>query len=339
VLFNILGLDRTGIKKGKTGFSTASSELDKLRGSHPIIDLITQYREVTKLKNTYVDALPKLVDENDRLHTTFNLTIAQTGRLSSTDPNLQNIPVRTDLGRRIRTAFVADSGCVLVSADYSQFELRLAAVLAGDNGLIELFNQGADIHTTTAAQIYGRQPEDVTKQMRRAAKAVNFGVLYGMSPHGLSVNTGMTYEQAQHFIDQYFELRKPLLEYLNKLKEEARINGYVADMFSRRRPMPDIKSSNYMVRGAAERAAMNMPIQGTEADLMKLAMIEADRQLKNKYPKSRMLLQIHDSILVESPQADAENVALLLKTIMEGVKKLPVKLDVDTYIGKNWGDI
>jgi DNA polymerase-1 len=328
VLFNILGLDRTGIKKGKTGFSTASSELDKLRGSHPIIDLITQYREVTKLKNTYVDALPKLVDENDRLHTTFNLTIAQTGRLSSTDPNLQNIPVRTDLGRRIRTAFVADSGCVLVSADYSQFELRLAAVLAGDNGL-----------TTTAAQIYGRQPEDVTKQMRRAAKAVNFGVLYGMSPHGLSVNTGMTYEQAQHFIDQYFELRKPLLEYLNKLKEEARINGYVADMFSRRRPMPDIKSSNYMVRGAAERAAMNMPIQGTEADLMKLAMIEADRQLKNKYPKSRMLLQIHDSILVESPQADAENVALLLKTIMEGVKKLPVKLDVDTYIGKNWGDI
>jgi len=338
VLFDILGLNKAGIKKGKTGFSTASSELDKLRGSHPIIDLITQYREVTKLKNTYVDALPKLVDKNDRLHTTFNLTIAQTGRLSSTDPNLQNIPVRTDLGRRIRTAFVAKPGYLLVSADYSQFELRLAAVLANDEGLIDLFNQGADIHTTTAAQIYGRQPDDVTKQMRRAAKAVNFGVLYGMSPHGLSVNTGMSYDQAQHFIDQYFELRKPLLEYLNKLKAEARENGYVADMFGRRRPMPDILSSNFMVRGAAERAAMNMPIQGTEADLMKLAMVEADKQLSNKFQKTSMLLQIHDSILAEAPQADAEEVAVLLKTIMENIKKLPVKLDVDTYIGKNWGE-
>jgi DNA polymerase-1 len=339
VLFNFLGLNKAGIKKGKTGYSTASSELDKLRGSHPIVDLITQYREVTKLKNTYVDALPKLVDKNDRLHTTFNLTIAQTGRLSSTDPNLQNIPVRTDLGRRIRTAFVAGAGNRLVSADYSQFELRLAAALANDKGLIELFNQGVDIHTTTAAQIYGRQPEDVTKQMRRAAKAVNFGVLYGMSPHGLSANTGMSYEQSQHFIDQYFELRKPLLEYLNKLKEEAGINGYVSDMFGRRRPMPDIRSSNYMVRSAAERAAMNMPIQGTEADLMKLAMIEADKQLTRQFPKTNMLLQIHDSILVEAPEDDAEKVAQLLKQIMEGVKKLPVRLDVDTSIGKNWGDI
>ena len=293
---------------------------------------------MTKLKNTYVDALPKLVDKNDRLHTTFNLTIAQTGRLSSTDPNLQNIPVRTDLGRRIRTAFIADKGNLLVSADYSQFELRLAAALSNDKGLIELFNRGVDIHTTTAAQIYGRQPEDVTKQMRRAAKAVNFGVLYGMSPHGLSVNTGMTYEQAQHFIEQYFELRKPLLGYLNKLKEDARTNGYVSDMFGRRRPMPDIKSSNYMVRGAAERAAMNMPIQGTEADLMKLAMIEIDKQLRHKFPKTNMLLQIHDSILVETPEADAMEVAKLLKAIMEGIKKLPVKLDVDTYIGQNWGD-
>jgi DNA polymerase-1 len=206
VLFVDLKIPSNGIKKGKTGLSTAAKELDKIRGRHPIVDLITQYREVTKLKNTYIDTLPLQADEESRVHTTFNLTIAQTGRLSSTDPNLQNIPIRTDLGRRIRTAFVAGKGNKLVSADYSQFELRLAAVLAEDKQLIDIFNSGADIHTETAALIYERQEEDVTKQMRSAAKTINFGIIYGMSPHGLSVATGMTNEQASTFINRYKEL-------------------------------------------------------------------------------------------------------------------------------------
>jgi DNA polymerase-1 len=339
ILFTKLNLPTQGIKRGKTGYSTAASELDKLRGQHPIIDLITQWREVTKLKNTYVDTLPKMVDDHSRVHTTFNLTIAQTGRLSSTDPNLQNIPVRTDLGRRIRTAFVAGKGNKLVSADYSQFELRLAAAMSGDTDMVALFNKDSDIHTVTAAQIAGRSPEDVTKQMRSAAKAVNFGILYGMSAHGLSVATGMTREQAQHFIDEYFTLRKPLMGYLTKLKEQARQDGYVETLFGRRRPMPDIHSSNFVVRQAAERAAMNMPIQGTEADLMKLAMIEVDKKLA-QHQHGRQLLQIHDSILVECPENEAETTAKLLKQTMEAIDKdLPVKLTVETTIGDNWGEI
>lgn len=340
ILFTKLDLPKQGIKKGKTGYSTAATELDKLRGKHPIIDLITQYREVTKLKNTYVDTLPKQVDENSRLHTTFRLTIAQTGRLSSNDPNLQNIPTRTDLGRRIRTAFVAGKGKAFVSADYSQFELRLAAVMADDKELVAMFNNGADIHTTTAAQVYGRQLEDVTKNMRRAAKVINFGILYGMSPHGLAVAAGMTYEQAINFIEKYKELRKPLFTYMDRIKELARKEGYVETIFGRRRPMPDIHSSNFMVRSAAERAAINMPIQGTEADLMKLAMIEIDKKLRKEYPDANMLLQIHDSILVEVDEANAKGVAKLLKDTMEGIyPKLPVRLDVDTTIGKNWGEL
>lgn len=337
ILFNKLLLPTTGIKKGKTGYSTAASELLKLRAEHPIIDFISQYREVMKLKNTYVDTLPLMVDKNSRLHTTFNLTIAQTGRLSSTDPNLQNIPVRTELGKKIRTAFVAGPGKLIVSADYSQFELRLAAYLAGDKELIAMFNDGADIHTMTAALVYGRNPEEVTKTMRREAKAVNFGIIYGMSPHGLSIATGMTYEAAKNFIDKYFELRKPLLEYMNSLKAKARADGYVETLFGRRRPMPDIHSSNFIVRQAAERAAINMPIQGTEADLMKMAMIEVDKKLAGT--KSMQLLQIHDSIMVESPEEAAEDTAAMLKETMENIYKLPVKLDVDTSIGRNWGEL
>lgn len=336
VLFNDLKLPTNGIKKGKTGYSTAASELDKLRGQHEIIDLISQYREATKLKNTYIDTLPTMVDEHNRLHTTFNLTIAQTGRLSSTDPNLQNIPVRTELGKRIREAFIAGDGNVLISADYSQFELRLAAYLSDDKDMIDMFNKDTDIHAYTAAQVYGRDVEDVTKNMRRDAKVINFGILYGMSPHGLSVATGMTHEQAVIFIDKYFELRKPLLKYLDSLKEKARKDGYVETLFGRRRPMPDIKSSNFMVRSAAERAAMNMPIQGTEADLMKMAMIEVDKKLDEDCIQ---LLQIHDSILVECPERKAKQVAKLLKDTMENIYKLPVKLTIDTTIGSTWGEL
>jgi len=339
ILFETLQLPTAGVKKGKTGFSTASEVLDKLRELHPIVNLITQYREVTKLKNTYVDTLPKQVDGHSRLHTTFALTVAQTGRLSSNDPNLQNIPVRTELGKRIRTAFVAGKGKKLVSADYSQFELRLAAAMSGDTEMVDQFNRGADIHVMTAAEIYGRQPEDVTKQMRSAAKTVNFGVLYGMSPHGLSVATGMSIDQARKFIEEYFKLRKPLIGYLDGLKDQARKEGYVETLFGRRRPMPDIHSSNFIVRSAAERAAMNMPIQGTEADLMKLAMVAVDNDL-DKIDGARQLLQIHDSILVECNEADAEKVAETLKKTMENIyPELPVKLLVDVSIGNNWGEL
>lgn len=340
ILFTKLNLPKQGIKKGKTGYSTAASELDKLRGQHPIVDLITQWREVTKLKNTYIDTLPAQVDEHSRLHTTFALTIAQTGRLSSMNPNLQNIPVRTELGRRIRTAFVAGPGKKLVSADYSQFELRLSAAMSKDQELIDMFNRDVDVHTATAAQVYHRDPEDVTKQMRSAAKAVSFGILYGMSPHGLSIATGMTYEQAGHFIKEYTAVRQPLMKYLEGLKERARKDGYVETLFGRRRPMPDIHSSNFAVRSAAERAAMNMPIQGTEADLMKLAMIKVDKILRDQHDHCNQLLQIHDSILVECPAEVAENIAKLMKDAMESIyPDLPVKLTVDTAIGQNWGEL
>lgn len=339
VLFDKLQLPSKGIKKGKTGFSTAASELDKLRGQHPIIDLITQYREVAKLKSTYVDTLPLQVDENSRLHTTFGLTNAQSGRLNSTDPNLQNIPTRTDLGRRIRTAFVAGKGNKLVSADYSQFELRLAAVLAKDTELIEMFNRGADIHTTTAAQVYEREVEDVTKQMRRAAKVINFGILYGMSAHGLVAATGMSYEQAVTFINRYKAVRKPLFDYTDSIREFAKKNGYVETLFGRRRPMPDIHSSNFMVRQGAERAAINMPIQGTEADLMKMAMVKVQKLLDSQHNNCKQLLQIHDSILVECPEEVADRIGSILKETMENVHKLPVRLDVDVTVGDNWGEL
>lgn len=339
VLFATLKLPTNGIKKGKTGYSTAANELDKLRGTHPIIDLITQYREVAKLKNTYVDTLPQLVDDQSRVHTTFNMTVAQTGRLSSADPNLQNIPVRTDLGRHIRTAFVAGQGNKLVGADYSQFELRLAACLAGDKNLIDMFNQDVDVHTMTAAQVYGREPEDVTKQMRYAAKAVNFGIMYGQGPHALSQGTGMDFKAAKNFIDRYFEIRPKLKEFIEKTRIQATEQGYVETIFGRRRLTPDVKSANFAVREAAYRAAVNMPLQGSAADIMKLAMTAADMELRGQHNNCHMLLQIHDSILVECPAEIADRIAQLLKETMEAAHHLPVKLTVDTSIGSNWGDL
>ena len=341
VLFgsNNLKLPTDGIKRTKTTYSTAASELDKLRLVHPIIELISKYREVTKLKSTYIDALPKQVDESSRVHTTFSLTTAQTGRLSSLDPNLQNIPIRTELGRQIRSAFIAEPGRTFISADYSQFELRLAAVLAKDQELIDMFNRGVDIHTQTAAQVYGRELDDVTKQMRRAAKVINFGILYGMSPHGLSIATGMTHEQAEDFIFKYKALRKPLFSYMDTIIASAKKDGYVESLFGRRRMLPDIRSSNFAIRQAAERAAINMPIQGTEADLMKMAMIKCDDLLANQHNDCNLLLQIHDSVLVECPGAVADDLSKKLKDVMENVYKLPLKLDVDVTIANNWGDL
>ncbi len=337
VLFDKLKLPTAGVKKGKTGYSTAAAELDKLRGQHEIIDLISQYREVTKLKNTYVDTLPEQVDKNSRLHTTFALTVAQTGRLSSNEPNLQNIPVRTDLGKRIRTAFEPEPGNVFVSADYSQFELRIAAYLCNDKELIRQFNEDIDVHTATAAEVYGRKTEDVTKNMRREAKVVNFGVMYGLSTHGLVAATGMSYEAAKDFIAKYFEVRPKLKAYIDSVKKQADEQGYVENIFGRRRPTPDVKSSNFMVREGAYRAAVNMPFQGSAADIMKQAMVDVQQKLEGT--DSKMLLQIHDSVLVECPKKDAEKVAKILKETMEAVIKLPVKLTVDTDTASTWGTL
>jgi DNA polymerase-1 len=337
VLFVKLNLSTTAIKKTKTGYSTGANELKKLQPLHPIIDLITHYREVTKLKNTYVDTLPAQVDENSRLHTTFSLAIAPTGRLSSADPNLQNIPVKTDLGRNIRTAFVADRGNVLVSADYSQFELRLAAALSGDKKMIDAFNKDADIHTETAVQLYGIPAEKITKAQRSSVKEVNFGIMYGLGPHALSERTGMTFADAKDFIARYFEIRPKLKEYIELQRKLAVEQGYVETVMGRRRPTPDVRSSNFVVREAAFRAAVNMPLQGSAADIMKLAMIEISKKLPEY---ATMLLQIHDSILVEAPAKDAEKIGNILKETMENTyTKLPVKFKADISSGKNWGEL
>lgn len=337
VFFTRLGLPTKGIKKGSRGYSTGAKELDKLQKYHPIIEKIKEYREAAKLLSTYIEPIPELADKADRVHTTFNQNVTATGRLSSTNPNLQNIPVRTEVGRQIRTGFIAGPGKVLVSADYSQFELRLAAVLAGDQALIDDFNSDVDIHTKTAAEAFGVAPEDVTKTQRRAAKVINFGVLYGMSVRGLSEATGMSLNAAKDFIERYFELRKPVKEYLDKVLVQAREQGYVETYYGRRRPTPDVLSSNSIVRTGAERAAQNMPIQGTEADLMKRAMLA----VKVALPKgAEMIMQVHDSLIIECDENLAEEVSKILVEKMENVApELAVKLKAEVTIGQNWGEL
>lgn len=338
VLFVKLALPTGVTKKGKAGhYSTAVDVLEKLKGQHPIIDCIQNYREYTKLKSTYIDTLPTMVDEHNRIHTTFNLTIAATGRLSSIDPNLQNIPVRTELGREIRKGFIAEKGYAFVSADYSQFELRIAAAMSDDTGMIEAFNNDRDIHTETAALIHGIDPKDVTKEMRYAAKAVNFGILYGQGTFGLASGSGISLAEAKDFIEKYFAVRPKLKEMITKFREHAAGRGYVETLLGRRRPTPDAKSSNFMIREGAFRAAINMPIQGTAADLTKMAMTAVQAKLPQD---ARQLLQIHDSILVECKIADAEKVGTILKQTMENIyPSLGVNLRVDVSIGKNWGEL
>jgi DNA polymerase-1 len=337
VLFDKLKLPTAGIKKGKTGFSTGQKELDKLRGQHPIIELIEKTRELAKLINTYVDTLPQMIGEDGRIHTTYNQDIVSTGRLSSTNPNLQNIPIRSEMGRKIREAFVPEKGKVFVSADYSQFELRLAAILSGDKDLINDFNSDIDVHAKTASEVYGIPIDDVTKMQRRNAKVINFGILYGMSPHGLSAATNMSFTEAKKFIDQYFEIRSSIRKYLNDILFQARTDGYVETYFGRRRPTPDVLSSNFMVRSSAERAAANMPIQGTEADLMKLAMIEIDKRIVGL---GEQILQVHDSIVIECPVENAEKIADILRDTLENIApELHIKLKVDVTTGESWGEL
>ena len=287
--------------------------------------------------STYITPLPSLADENDTIHTTFTQNVTATGRLSSVNPNLQNIPVRTEVGKEIRKGFVARPGKMFISADYSQFELRLAAVLSNDEKLIENFNSGVDIHTKTASEVFGIPMEEVTKAQRRAAKVINFGVMYGMSPKGLSDAAGMSFYEAKSFIDDYFRVRSPIKNYLDSVLEQAKTMGYVETYFGRRRPTPDVKSSNFVVRMAAERAAQNMPIQGTEADLMKRVMIKLDKILPEG---AQMILQIHDSIIIECDEEKVEDVSKMLQTEMESVApELPIKLAVEVTTGRNWGEL
>lgn len=336
VLFEDLTLPTKGIKKSRTGFSTGQKELDKLRGLHPIIEKIEQFREFSKLKNTYIDALPKLADDQNRIHSTFHQDVTSTGRLSSTNPNLQNIPIRSELGRKLRAGFVPKEGNILIAADYSQFELRLAAVMAGDQNLIEDFRSGADIHLKTAAMMFNLPENKISAEQRRAAKVINFSVLYGMSAHRLASELKINFAEAKSFIDNYFEVRKPIQNFINKTIKQAEEQGFVETLFGRRRPTPDVKSSNFMIREAAKRAAANMPIQGTEADLMKRAMIEVDKKI-TQASLGEQILQIHDSILIEAPTKNAEQVSKILREIMEQVcPELDIPLKVDVKIGKSW---
>ena len=337
ILFDELGLPVKGIKKTSRGYSTGQKELDKLRGSHPIIEKIERSREVSKLLSTYIHPLPLLADKNHRIHTTYTQDVTATGRLSSINPNLQNIPVRSEDGKRIRECFIAEPGKCFVSADYAQFELRLAAALSGDQQLIDDFNSGLDIHTKTASDAFNIPMELVTKNQRRAAKVINFGVLYGMSAKGLADAADMSFKEAKAFIENYFELRAPIREYLDKTLEQGRTRGYVETYYGRRRPTPDLAAPNFLVRSAAERAAANMPIQGTEADLMKRAMIEVDKALPDG---AKLILQIHDSLIIECDDNQVDKISTILREKMEQVEpKLQVKLAVDVTVGKNWGEL
>jgi len=342
ILFEKLRIPTERIKMTATGsgLSTAASELEKLRGLHPIVDLIFEYRELTKLKSTYVDALPALVDATTgRLHTSYNQTVTSTGRVSSSDPNLQNIPVRTELGRDIRRAFVADKGDVLVSADYSQIELRLIASIAGAKGMIEAFKNGEDIHSRTAALVWDIELEKVTPEQRRAAKAVNFGVIYGMGPHGLAQGAGIPLTEAKEFIRKYFEANQEIRDYIDLTKELARKQGYVETVFGRRRYLPEIGSGIPQLVAAAERMAVNHPLQGTAADVLKIAMIKVHASLRERFPAARLILTVHDELVVETSAKDAVAVGELLKNEMEGAHRFVVPLTVEVEIGENWGEM
>jgi len=345
ILFKTLQLPTTDIKKGKTGYSTAAAELEKLRSEHKIIEKIEEYRELFKLKTTYLDTLPTMVDENSRIHTTFNQAVAATGRLSSADPNLQNIPIKTDLGQLLRTAFVAKDGYKLISADYSQIDLRCVAHVSGDKKMIEAFQRGDDIHRLTAAEVNKVTPSQVTEKMRSAAKALNFGIIYGMSSFGFSQSAGISREEAQKFINAYMENFSGVAQYMKETREFARTNGYVETLLGRRRNLPEIKSPNFQVANSAERMAINMPIQGLAADIMKLAMIAVSTNYE-KYECTKkedcpvqMLLQIHDEIILEVREDLADEVAKKVKEIMENVLQLSVPLIVDVNVGDNWGEI
>ena len=334
ILFGKLGLPHG--KKTKTGWSTNADVLEKLCYEAPIVSAVLEYRQYAKLKSTYADGLLKALDPDGRVRTRFQMTVTATGRLSSTEPNLQNIPTRTDLGSEIRRMFVPAEGCVLVDADYSQIELRLLAHISGDSAMQAAFTSGQDIHSATAAQVFHVAPEDVTHEMRRRAKAVNFGIVYGISAFSLSQDIGVSVAEAKAYMDAYFATFPGVRRYMDAVVEQARETGYVETLFHRRRDLPELSSSNRNLRAFGERVALNMPIQGTAADIMKLAMIAVWKGLRETIPEARLVLQVHDELIVECPEEKAAAVAQLLTEKMEHVVSLAVPLTADAHWGKNW---
>ena len=334
ILFGKLGLPHG--KKTKTGWSTNADVLEKLRYEAPIVGAVLEYRQLTKLKSTYADGLLKALDPDGRVRTSFQMTVTATGRLSSTEPNLQNIPTRTDLGSEIRRMFVPADGCVLVDADYSQIELRILAHMAGDEGMREAFLSGGDFHAETAAKVFHVARADVTPEMRRSAKAVNFGIVYGISAFSLSQDIGVTVAEAKAYMEAYFATFPGVRKYMDDVVEKARKNGYVETLLHRRRDLPELKSSNFNMRSFGERVALNMPVQGTAADVMKLAMVAVHKRLKAENLQARLVLQVHDELIVECPESEAETVAKLLEEEMEHVVALSVPLTAEAHWGKNW---
>ena len=338
VLFDKLNVSTQGLKKTKTGISTAANELEKMMDRHPIIPLISEFREYSKLQNTYTRALQELTDKNGRIHTTFNQTITATGRLSSSNPNLQNIPIRTDLGKEIRKAFIAPEGYKLIAADYSQIELRVIASLANDKKMIQYFKKGEDIHSRTAANVNKINIKDVTPQQRRSAKEVNFGVIYGLGSTGLAQRTGMTRAEAKEFIDAYFKLHPQIKNWLEDTKKIAGRDGFVETLLGRRRYLPDIHSGVQMIRASAERMAVNAPIQGTAADILKMAMIKIYKELPKISKKTKMLLTVHDELVFETPVSEVDKISRFVKKTMENIYQLKVPVVVEVNSGKNWGE-
>ena len=336
VLFEKLGLPPQ--KKNKTGYSTDSDTLEALKDRHPIVPLITEYRFVAKVDATFVEGLLRSIADDGRVHTSFKQCVTATGRISSAEPNLQNIPVRTAEGREIRKAFVASPGNVLVGADYSQIELRLLAHISGDENLIDAFNSGADIHRRTASEVFHTPFEEVTKEQRSAAKAVNFGIVYGISDFGLAQNLGIPVKTAGSYIKRYFERYPGVQAYLKGCVADAKEKGYAETIYGRRRPMPELKSSNYNTRSFGERVAMNMPIQGSAADIIKIAMVHVAKALRDAGLKGRLVLQIHDELIVDAPEAEAEATKTLMEECMEQVVQLKVKLIAEAATGRSWYD-
>lgn len=336
VLFEKMGIP--GGKKTKTGYSTAADILEKLAPDHPIIADILEYRGLAKLKSTYADGLAVYIDEGSRIHSTFNQTITATGRISSTEPNLQNIPIRMELGRRIRKVFVPADGCLFMDADYSQIELRVLAHMSDDKQLIEAYQMDQDIHRITASKVFHTPFEEVTDLQRRNAKAVNFGIVYGISSFGLSQDLSISRKEAAEYIEQYFATYPGIKIFLDKLVEDAKAYGYVKTMFGRRRPIPELSSSNFMQRSFGERVAMNSPIQGTAADIIKLAMIHVWARLRKEKLRSRLILQVHDELLIEVYAPEEEQVRRILSEEMQAAAKLSVALEIDLHTGMTWYD-
>lgn len=325
-----------GGKKTKTGYSTAADVLEKLAPQYPIINDILEYRGLTKLKSTYAEGLANYIEEDNRIHTNFNQTITATGRISSTEPNLQNIPMRMELGRKIRKVFVPKEGCVLMDADYSQIELRVLAHMSGDEELIQAYKMDQDIHRITASKVFNTPFEEVTDLQRRNAKAVNFGIVYGISSFGLSQDLSISRKEAAEYIEQYFATYPKVKEYLDKLVSDAKEKGYIITMFGRRRPIPELSSSNFMQRSFGERVAMNSPIQGTAADIIKIAMIKVWNALKEAGLQSKLILQVHDELLIETYEEEVEQVKQILAENMKNAAQLAVNLEVDLHVGNNW---